>query len=394
MTTTSSSDLYYDGSALDIAKNPYPVFKRLRDEAPLYYNDRVDFYAVSRFDDVARVLADNKTFLSRFGGTIDMIKSGFDIPPGTVLFEDEPAHGIHRALLSRMFTPRKVALLDEQTRAFCTAVLDELGPDGFDFAADIGDIVPMRVIGMLLGIPPEQQETVRKRLTDPDLPSDSGAGRLFDADLLVDYVRWREQNPADDVVTELLNAEFEDETGVRRTLTLDELLMYVNVLAAAGSETTGRLITYCGKLLADHPDQRQMLVDDPQLIPAAIEEVLRYEAPAIEAARYVAADVEIHGQVVPAGSAIAALLASANRDERHCEDADQFNILRKAAHMSLSFGPHYCLGANLARMEARVVLDEVLKRYPAWEIDTDRAVFEVTPPLRSWTKLPVVVVGQ
>jgi len=391
-TTPLNSDLYYDGSDPDIAQDPYPVFKRLRDEAPLYYNERADFFAVSRFDDVTKVLADNNNFLSKYGGTIDMIKTGFDIPPGTVLFEDEPAHGIHRALLSRMFTPKKVAMLDGQVRAFCTGILDELDTEGFDFATDIGDVVPMRVIGMLLGLPPDQQEAVRHRLTDTGTGPETGAGRLFDADLLVDYVRWRQQNPANDVVTELLNAEFEDENGARRTLTLEELLMYVNVLAAAGSETTGRLITYAGKLLADHPDQRQMLVEDPGLIPNAVEEVLRYEAPAIEAARFVAADVEFHGQTVPEGSAISALLASANHDERHCEEPERFDIRRKATHVSLSFGPHYCLGANLARLEARVVLDEVLKRYPTWEVDTDRAVFEVSPPLRSWVKLPVIAV--
>ena len=174
-------------------------------------------------------------------------------------------------------------------------------------------------------------------------------------------------------------------------MTLDELLMFVNVLAAAGNETTGRLITYCGQLLADHPDQRRMLVEDPDLIGGAVEEALRYESPAIEAARYVATDVEFHGQTVPAGSAIAVLLASANRDERHYENPDDFDITRNATNMSLSFGTHYCLGANLARIEARIVMEEVLKRYPEWEIDTDNAVFEVSPPLRSWEKLPVVI---
>jgi len=390
MSTVSTPEVYYDSADFDIARNPYPVFKRLRDEAPLYYNEDRDFYAVSRFDDVASKLVDNQTFINRFGGTIDLIKSGIEIPPGTVLFEDEPAHGIHRSLLARMFfTPKNVATLDPQIRKFCTDALESLDPVGFDFALDIGEIVPMRVIGMLLGIPFEQQDAVRERMNENSARDDGG--HLFDTDLLVDYVTWRRDNPSDDVVTQLLHAEFDDEHGVRRTLTLDELLMYVNVLAAAGNETTGRLITYCGQLLADHPDQRQMLVEDPGLIPNAVEEALRYEAPAIEGARYVARDVEFHGQTVPAGSAIAALLASANRDERHYENPDDFDIKRNATNMSLSFGPHYCLGANLARIEARVVMEEVLKRYPEWEIDTDNAVFEVSPPLRSWAKLPVVI---
>ena len=203
-------------------------------------------------------------------------------------------------------------------------------------------------------------------------------------------MKWRQQNPSNDVVTELLTAEFDDEQGVRRTMTIDELLMFVNVLAAAGNETTGRLITFCGQLLAEHPDQRRMLVDDPDLIPGAVEEVLRYEPPAIEGARYVAKDVEHHGRTVPAGSALAVILASANRDERHYENPDEFDIMRRPTHVSLSWGPHYCLGANLARVEAKVVLEEVLERYPEWQIDTDGAVFDVRPPLRSWSKLPVL----
>jgi cytochrome P450 len=388
---TATSDVYYDGADFEIARNPFAVFKRLRDEAPIYYNEQRDFYAVSRYDDVTKVLVDNQSYISKYGGTLDMIKSGIEIPPGTVLFEDEPAHGIHRALLSRMFTPKKVSALDPEIRRFCTEVLDSVGTDGFDFATDIGDVVPMRVIGMLLGIPTNQQEAIRDGLTGYDNGSDEHSEHgLFNTELLLDYVKWRRDNPSDDVVTELFTAEFDDEQGVRRTLTIDELLMYVNILASAGNETTGRLITFCGQLLAEHPDQRRMLVEDPGLIANAVEEVLRYEPPAIEGARYVAKDVEHYGQTVPAGSALAVILASANRDERHYDNPDEFDILRKATNVSLSFGPHYCLGANLARIEARVVFEEVLKRFPDWEIDTDRARFEVVPPLRSWARLPVV----
>lgn len=393
MATVSSSDLYYDSENYEIARNPFAVFKRLRDEAPLYYNEQRDFYAVSRYDDVAKVLVDNQTFLSKYGGTVSMIQAKTELPPGNVIFEDEPAHGIHRGLLSRMFTPKQVARLDPQIRQFCTAALDSLDGEGFDFAADLGDVVPMRVIGMLLGIPVEQQEAVRSHagaaMGDGD--GEFTPQGVFDNAVMFDYVRWRQQNPSDDVVTDLLNHEFEDEHGVRRTLTLDELLMYVGLLNAAGNETTGRLITYCGQLLADYPDQRRMLVEDPSLIPTAIEEVLRYEPPAIEGARYVSKDVEMYGQTMPEGSVVAVIFASANRDERHYENPDEFNILRKGPNMSMSFGTHYCLGANLARIEARIILEEVLKRYPEWEIDTDRAEFEVRPPLRSWKTLPVVV---
>jgi cytochrome P450 len=394
MSTVSTSDVFYDSADFEIMRNPYPTFKRMRDEVPLYYNAERDFYAVTRFDDVASVLSNNKTFINKYGGTIDLIKSGIEIPPGTVLFEDEPFHGIHRSLLARaFFTPKNVAALDGQIRQFCIDVLDQLPAEGFDFAKDIGEIVPMRVIGMLLGLTPRQQDELREAMDNYAEKEERNPGRLFDTSLLIDYVTWRRDNPSNDVVTKLLTTEYEDAHGEMRTMTLDELLMFVNVLAAAGNETTGRLITYCGQLLADHPDQRRMLVENPDLVGGAVEEALRYEPPAIEAARYVTEDFELHGGVVPAGSAIAAVLAAANRDERHYDEPDVFDITRNATNMSLSFGTHYCLGANLARIEARIVMEEVLKRYPEWEIDTDNAVFEVSPPLRSWEKLPVVIPG-
>ena len=167
MSTVSTSDVFYDSADFDITRNPYPTFKRMRDEAPLYYNEERDFYAVSRFDDVAGVLSNNKTFINKYGGTIDLIKSGIEIPPGTVLFEDEPAHGIHRSLLARaFFTPKNVAALDGQIRQFCIDVLDQLEPGGFDFAKDIGEIVPMRVIGMLLGLSTEQQDELHEAMED------------------------------------------------------------------------------------------------------------------------------------------------------------------------------------------------------------------------------------
>jgi cytochrome P450 len=186
-----------------------------------------------------------------------------------------------------------------------------------------------------------------------------------------------------------MNAEFEDETGVRRTMTRDELLTCIGLLAAAGSDTTGRLFGWCGKVLADHPDQRRQLAADPSLIPKAIEEVLRYEPPALQTCRYVARDTEHYGQVVPEGSAMLFMFAAANRDPRRHENPDVFDIHRKTSHMSLGFGPHFCIGAPLARLETRVVLEEVLKRFPEWEVDTDRAKPHLSSEVRGWERLPV-----
>jgi cytochrome P450 len=393
--TSTNGNVYYDHYDTEIGADPHPIFRRMRNEAPLYHNEERDFYALSRYDDVERALLDRETFISGRGVTLEFIQSGMEIPSGTVIFEDPPSHTIHRALLSRMFTPRKVSALEPEIRQFCADILDDQRVSGgFDFITDLGLQVPMRVIGMLLGVPWDEQEAVRDHFARAgaraqNKEEDEPHG-LLDGQVFARYVDWRIEHPSDDVMTELLYADFDDETGTRRRLTRDELLMYINILAAAGNETTGRLIGWAGKLLADHSEQRRQLVEDPSLIPSAIEEILRYEPPALQTCRYVARDTEHYGEAVPAGSAMLLLLASANRDERHYADPDRFDIHRKAQHLSFAFGPHYCLGAAIARLEAQVVLEEVLARFPDWEVDTDNAKLAVTPTFRGWETLPVV----
>jgi cytochrome P450 len=209
--------------------------------------------------------------------------------------------------------------------------------------------------------------------------------------VFADYIDWRAENPSDDLMTELLQAEYEDVEGVRRRLTRDEVLNYVNLVAAAGNETTTRLIGWTGKVLAEHPDQRRDLVQDRGLVSNAIEELLRFEPPSPVQARFVNQDVEHHGQVIPEGSAVLLLNASGNRDERKFPDGDRFDIHRKIDHhLAFGYGIHFCLGAALARLEGRVALDEVLQRFPEWEIDTDNAVQARTSTVRGWEKLPVV----
>jgi cytochrome P450 len=204
-----------------------------------------------------------------------------------------------------------------------------------------------------------------------------------------EYVDWRARNPSDDIMTELLNAEFTDETGTRRRLTREEILIFVNVLAGAGNETTNRLIGWTGKVLADHPDQRAALVKDRSLIPNAIEELLRYETPGPHIARYVTRDTEFYGQTVPAGSAILFIVSSANRDERRFSDGDRFDIQReKRPNVAFGYGIHTCIGAALTRVEGRVALDEVLNRFPEWDIDLDNAKLSPTSTVRGWETLP------
>lgn len=399
--TSTEPGVYYDPYDFEIDTDPYPVWKRLRDERPLYYNDRYDFFAVSRFEDVERCFVDWKTYISGRGSVIEIIKSGMEMPPGSIIFEDPPDHDLHRGLLSRVFTPRKVAALEPKIREFCARSLDPLvGTGGFDFIADLGAQMPMRTIGMLLGIPESDQAAIRDRIDDGLRLKDGSmpeAGTQFTHEQMgsnefADYIEWRAEHPSDDLMTELLNAEFEDEHGELRRLTRSEVLSYVNLVAAAGNETTTRLIGWTGKVLAEHPDQRRELAADRNLIPNAIEELLRYEPPSPVQARYVTRDAEHHGQVVPEGSVMVLLNASANRDERRFDDPDRFDIHRKMGHhLSFGYGIHFCLGAALARLEGRIALDEVLMRFPEWEVDWDHAVQARTSTVRGWERLPVVV---
>ena len=396
--TATGSDVYYDPYDFEIDSDPYPIWKRLRDEQPLYYNERYDFFALTRFDDVERCAKDWGTYSSAKGTLLEIIRSGAKMPPGTIIFEDPPTHDLHRGLLSRVFTPRKMNAIEPKVREFCARSLDPLvGAGGFDFIADLGAQMPMRTIGMLLGIPEQDQEVIRDRidqglrLTEGEMPTVDAGYDLNTNDEFGAYIDWRREHPSDDLMTELIQAELEDHTGTRRRLSRDEILGYVNLLAGAGNETTTRLIGWTGKVLADHPDQRRELVEDRSLVPNAIEELLRFEAPSPVQARYITTEVEHHGQVIPAGNAMLLVNGSANRDERRFADGDRFDVHRKIDHhLTFGYGIHFCLGAALARLEGRVALDEVLQRFPSWEVDWDNAVQARTSTVRGWESLPVV----
>ena len=398
MTVTAPDGVYYDPYDVEINADPYRAFQAIREEAPLYYNGQHDFYALSRFADVDRALVDHETFSSARGAIIELIKANIDIPPGVIIFEDPPIHDVHRKLLARMFTPRKVNDLEPKIREFCAHSLDPLiGGGSFDFVGDLGAQMPMRVIGMLLGVPDEYQEAARDRTNDQ---MRTEAGKPMDAssamdtgEFFADFIDWRAKHPSDDIMTELLNVEFTDEKGITRRLTREELLTYIAVVSGAGNETTTRLIGWAGKVLAEHPDQRRELAENPALIPGAIEELLRFEPPAPHVARYVTRDITYYGQTVPEGSAMMMLIGAANRDHRQFPpDGDVFDIHRAPRqHLSFSVGTHYCLGSALARLEGRIALEEILKRFPEWQVDLSRAALSPTSTVRGWDTMPAVI---
>jgi hypothetical protein len=254
---TAPDGVYYDPYDVQINADPYVAFRGLREDAPLYYNEQYDFYALSRFADVDRAIFDHETFSSARGAIIELIKANIDMPPGVLIFEDPPIHDVHRKLLARMFTPRKINDLEPKIREFCARSLDPLiGADRFDFVADLGAQMPMRVIGMLLGVPEEYQEAARD-LTNAQMRTEAGkpmtlaADRVNTGEFFAEFIDWRAEHPSGDIMTDLLNVEFEDEAGITRRLSRDELFTYISVVSGAGNETTTRLIGWAGKVLAE-----------------------------------------------------------------------------------------------------------------------------------------------
>jgi cytochrome P450 len=378
--------------------DPYPMLKRLRDEAPLYYNEKTGFYALSRYDDCEVGLTDRELFSSAQGSVVDVIKNQTPIPPGMFIFYDAPAHTVWRSLFGKMFTPRRMKALEPQIRDFTRRLLDPLvDARSFDFAQDFAEKLPMQVIGMLLGIPEADLDEVHRR-SAAGMRNDTGApkpatGVMFDGgESFADYIDWRVNNPSDDMMTEFLNLEFEDETGTTRKLTRLELLIVCNFFAVAGNETTAKLIGWMGKVLAEHPDQRRQINADRSLIPQTIEETLRFESIAPHVARVNTRDVEYYGQTIPAGSCVAFVTHAANRDERVFANPDVFDIHReRKPHMTFGYGWHVCLGNPLARLETRIAFEEVLDRFPDWEIDAARSTLVPSSTVRGYDHLPTQI---
>jgi cytochrome P450 len=395
----TSSDVYFDMYDRGIFASPYATYRRLRDEAPLYRNDDLDFFLVSQFDDVARVLNDRDTFISARGPVYNIIKSGVEMPPGLFIAEDPPLHTVHRSLVSRLFTPRAIGRIEPQIHALFEQAADSLaGATQLDFMKDFAITLPIKVIGMLFGLPEEDHEalhaafhkSMNEGTADPD--AEALGGILEVAVWFTEYLDSRVDHPTDDLMTELLTMEFEDETGTTRRLERDEIVTYLSLIVGAGSDTTATGLGWAASLLGDHPEQRQRLLDDPGLFPTAVEEVLRCEPPSYHIGRFTTADAEFHGGVVPAGSILLTLPGAANRDDRHFERSDEFDVTRPPQqNFTFSFGPHYCLGASLAKLEIRIALEAFMKRFPDWTVDHEGAELLGGIDTRGWNTLPIQI---
>lgn len=369
--------------------DPFPFYRRLRDEAPAYNNPELGFWALSRYDDVIAGLHDWETYTSTEGITLEP-KS----PLPMMITMDPPDHTKMRRLISRVFTPRRVAEMEPHVRALANQYIDRFADRGeADLISDYSALLPMDVISQMLDVPPDDQAMLRE-WTDlmlhrepgqPDVPPEGQeAGyKVFDY-FLADVKRKRAQ-PGDDLLSGLLDADVEGGQ-------LDDIdvVGFAFLLIIAGNETTTKLLGNSLYWLTRFPSEKQKLLDDSGLIPDAVEETLRYEGSTQLMARTATRDVALHGEVISEGSRVLLLLGSANRDERFWDDADRFDVSReKLSHLAFGHGIHVCLGAALARLEMKVSLEEIHRRLPAYEIDHDACERIHSGNVRGYSRMPM-----
>jgi cytochrome P450 len=366
----------YNPFARDTQTNPFPVYRWLRDEAPVYHNAEVGFYALSRFDDVLQAHLDPATFVSSHGVTIE----GYDQGQDLLITSDEPRHGWHRKLVSRLFTPRAISELEPKVRDIAAGVLDRARDRGeIDIVSEFSTHLPMMVIAEMLGLPTEARTDLRHfsdRILDRteadelgNATDDSQRAMVEMMTMLTDIVDEKSKHLGDDIASLLLSARVTDDDGNEVALTHHQVAYRLLELTIAGHETTAKLIANGVVALTWYPDQRAQLVADPSLIPGAVEEMLRWDPPSHYQGRWVERDVTLHGVTIPANSRVILLTGAANHDERQFPDPEHFDIHREIErHVGFGFGIHLCIGAALARLETRIAFEELLRRYPNYEV--------------------------
>ena len=391
---------YWDPYDPDIDDNAYAVWADLRERAPAYHNEKFDFWALSRFDDVEAAHLDPATFSSAHATVLERMGPE-ESPTGGMIFRDPPEHTRLRLLVSRAFTPRRVAELEDRVRALCAELLDPLvGADRFDYVSCLAAQLPSRVISSLVGVPADDQESQR-RLVDQMFHVEPGVGMANERSLnaaltlisyLVDVIEDRKRQPRDDLVSALVAAEIVDDDGTKRTLTLEECAEFSLLLYTAGTETVAKLLGNAAVILAEHPDQRDDLAQNPEVTRNAVEELLRFEPPSPINGRWTKADVPLHGVIMPAGSKVLLLNGSAGRDDRVYTNPDRFHVRRDMKkHLSFGNGIHLCIGAALARLEGRVAIEETLRRFPKWDVDYDGLQRVHTSTVRGYRSVPILV---
>jgi cytochrome P450 len=385
--------LEYDPFDWSIQRDPYPLYRRMRDEAPAYHNQKLGFWALSRYADVLEATLDWETWSSAGGVTVEG-EVAFPI----LISMDPPRHTRLRNLVSKAFTRRRVAELEPVVRALAVRLLDPFaGERGMDLVQDFAARLPMDVISHMLGIPPEDRDAVRgwsNLLLEREERSAERPAASFEAEAsLADYFRRTlerlRRRPEAGLMSALLAAEVEDEEGMHR-LSEPEILGFCILLAAAGNETVTRLLGSSVLALSRFPGERARLVAEPALLPAAVEELLRYDPPSHYQGRTATREVAIHGQRIPKGARVLLMTGAACRDEREYPEPDRLLLGRRIERqIAFGYGHHICLGASLARLEMRVSLEELHRRFPVYEVDESRLELAHSSNVRGYASVPL-----
>ena len=385
----------------ELHQDPYPVYRRLREEFPVHHNPRLNFWTLSRYDDVFDALQAPDLFISGKGVMVGLPEGDDGIAAAAVpllITTDRPRHTQLRALVSRAFTPRRVARLESRIRAITRSLLDNLkGKREFDLVREFSAPLPTIVIAELLGVPPSDQEWFKEKSTevaqfdptriDRSRSSEAMGPALELGTYLAKVLEQRRREPCDDLLSALLAAEIDGQH-----LSEPELIGFSFLLLVAGNETTTNLISNAAIQLDRHRDQRRLLVEDPARISGAVEEFLRYDSPVQGLGRTTTAPLTLHGVTIPENSKVLLLFGSANRDETKFARPESFDVLRDPnPHLAFGFGAHFCLGANLARLEARVAFEELLARLPDYRMTESRVERVCSGPVRGAVSLPITV---
>ena len=370
--------------------DPYPDYKRLRDHAPVFHNTKFDFYALSRYEDCFRAVRDFKTFSSANGSNLEDI----NVEVATILDSDPPVHTRLRHIIVDLFTPDSIESLEGSVRQLAIELLAPHARTGsINVITDFAARLPMAIICRLLGFPREDEDMLRgwtdmavhRNEGEFGVPAESreAMGKLIDY-FEKDIAQRAKLPPRQDVIARLLSAESAN------TLSHGELMGFMLILSVAGNETTTKLLGNMTYQLPRHSDQRDLLASDKMLLPSAIEETMRYDGPTQMMARTVTRDVELHGETIPAGKKVALIFTSANRDERKYENAESYDIRRNPRdHLGFGGGLHSCVGAALARLEARVAMKELLTMMPDFVVDESKLDRMHSPNVRGFTTVPV-----
>ncbi|WP_232001826.1 MULTISPECIES: cytochrome P450 [unclassified Mycobacterium] len=402
---SSAISVEFDPFSTEFFNGAYDTYRRLRDEAPIYYSAKWDFWALTRYEDVAPATKDHETFSSAKGATLDMVKAHDDaIPvPKVIISMDPPEHQKMRRLVSNVFTPRAISALEDMVRDKVYERIEALNPAAFDVVADFSALFPNEVITAMLGVPKQDRDQIRVWL---DLLLERHPGEIattkrgYQASVntglyYYDLVQQRRAHPEDDMISRLIETEIERD-GVVEKLTDVDITGFATMLGGAGAETVTKLVGNAMVAFADFPDQWRKLRDDRSKIPAAVEELLRYEAPSQYQVRTATRDVTYYGTTIPAGGAVILVTGSATRDERMFDDPDRLDIDRERKmgfNLAFGYGIHSCLGAALARMESRIALDALLDLLPEYEVDRDGLQRVAMANVCGWSNVPVRRVG-